>query len=93
MSMKIKYVGTGDSPRSFIEELQRYAAVGEEVVVKAAVGERLLATGRWRRAEKVSRAKGGSKRKKKGAVPVVREKEEKRWDFTTEDTEDAEEKK
>jgi len=69
MSMKIKYVGTGDSPRSFIEELQRYVGVDEEIVVRTAVGERLLATGRWRRVkQKAPRTTGGRKRKKKGTA-------------------------
>ena len=45
--MLITYNGSGDSPRSFIEPLQRTVAAGETVCVSAALARQLLATGRW----------------------------------------------
>ncbi len=51
--MLIKYLGTGDSPRSFIETLQRYVSVGEIVQVKNSIAAGLLAGRRWRKVSEV----------------------------------------
>lgn len=53
--MLIKYSGSGGSPRSFIEPLQRFVGAGEIVRVNDQLAERLLATGRWRRIKKIDR--------------------------------------
>ncbi len=64
--MLIKYLGAGDSARSFIEPLQRYVTVGEVVKVKRTVADGLLATGRWRQAG----GKSGSSPPAPSAGPV-----------------------
>lgn len=48
--MLIKFLGAGDSPRSYIEPLQRYVSVGETVKTKDGIAQALLQTGRWQKA-------------------------------------------
>jgi hypothetical protein len=47
--MLIQYLGTGGSPRSFIQPLQRCVAAGEIIDAKETLASALLATQRWRR--------------------------------------------
>ena len=61
--MLITYTGSGDSPRSFIEPLQRFVAAGETVCVSTALAEALLANGRWQP------LKSGTRRRQKPAAP------------------------
>ena len=74
--MLIKYLGTGDSPRSFIETLQRYVSVGEIVQVRNSIAAGLLAGGRWRKISEIpanstpspSRRPTARKRSRRAAV-------------------------
>ena len=46
--MLIKYLGSGPSPRSFIEPLQRSVTAGQTISVRDPLARNLIATGRWR---------------------------------------------